>query len=91
MNDYPKKKPSCSSANSSNLSASVQFGSSNGHYSSTVYCSSETLHKTASELIADFEYLSYRHLNYWSSIRTEPLLDQYKALVLFNNKEAQNA
>ena len=91
MNDYPKKKPRCNSANSLSTLACVQFESSNRHNSSTVYCSAETLQRTAIELIKDFELLSYQHLNYWSGIRTEPLLDQYKALVLFNNKEAQNA
>ena len=91
MKYHRKKKPRCNSANSLSTSAYVQFKPSNIRYSTTVYCSAETLQQTAIELIKDLEFLSYKHLNYWSSIRTEPLLEQYKALVLFNNKEIKHA
>jgi len=90
MKHQIKKKPRCNSANSSSILTCVQLGASNGYYSNMFLCCTETLRKLGAQMRQELELLAQEHFDYWSGIQTESLLDQYKALVLFNNKEGKD-
>ena len=91
MKRQTKKKPSPTSANSSNISACVQIDTSNKHYSNTFLSCPETLHTLAQQMLQELDLLMHKHFDYWRCVQTESRLDQYKALVIFDNKEVQDA
>lgn len=82
-----KKRPSCNSADSENVQLKA---SNNRHFNTAQYCP-KTMRKLARDLLQDLALLGGKHLSYRSAIRSEPLLVQYKALVLLDNKEVEDA